>query len=140
MLKSAATITSRALISINCRRSYHSASVDKQKNEDLDLYDIELDFYDEFFKDPSNGRANKVYAKALEGKFKESLGCTKSEAKMFIERNRKYFGESMQLINKNIEFLTSKRVSAAVIMDNPWLIGLPSGELAMNQLNHPQSY
>lgn len=117
-----------------CQRSYNLTSVSYQKNMDNDLNDIDVDFVDEALKEDRIKRERRKHldVEALGIKLEQTLGCTELQARRLVESNKMYLGKSMSQINRNIEFLTGKRVSVAVIMQNPWLLGCSSGEFILN--------
>lgn len=67
----------------------------------------------------------------LVSQIKEILSCTDNEAEVFIQQNKMLWRTSVAKMSKNIEYLLDRKVSAATISENPWILGTPYSESSL---------
>lgn len=74
--------------------------------------------------------------KMLEDKFKELFSFSQEEAVKLVDTNKSTWKIPLAKINANIDCLHKKNVRAQSIVDNLWLLGVPTSEWIQPQPNH----
>lgn len=87
----------------------------------------------------SSNAKDSLKRKKLELQVKDCFNFSEVEATRFIDKNKALWEVSRLKINKTIKFLLGKNVTTKTIIENPWIMTIPQGELT-KQINFRRQF
>lgn len=107
---------------------FHSSTISTvQQILDYDISDALVN-RTEMIQDRKKKRSQAAQRKMLENKFKELFSFSEVEAVRIVDINRSRWKIPLLKINANIECLHGKNVKAQSIVDNLWILGVPTSK------------